>query len=58
MLFASSSPADCVRFGEKRNSSLMFMTSHYEKPAEAVGKAKCISAAAASFRPILLSSTF
>jgi hypothetical protein len=32
MLFASSSPADCVRFGETRNSSLMFMTSHYENP--------------------------
>src|SRR6266481_3139829 len=38
MLFASSSPTDCIRFGDTRSSSLMFMTSHYEKPSSQLAK--------------------
>src|SRR4030095_6162887 len=58
MLFASSSPADCVRLGETRNSSLIFMTPHYEN-LRAIGKAKRIFCrdCRLPFRSILLSST-
>jgi len=38
MLFASSSPEDCGRFGETLTSSLMFMISHYEKPPNQFAK--------------------